>query len=133
MKSEKAKMLAGEHYNPMDEVLSKSRMKTRKILFKFNRTKPKNLKQRKTLIRKLLPSIGKNFTFEPPFYCDYGWNIAIGENFFANYNCIILDVNKVSIGNNCLFAPGVVQAVDGAASLVGPMLDIVAEYAVGLA
>lgn len=59
------------------------------------------------IIKELFGKTGENVFVNPPFYCDYGSNIEIGSNFFANYNCTVLDVAKVKIGNNCLFAPNV--------------------------
>ena len=107
MKSEREKSLAGELYDPLDANLSKERMKAKKILHKFNNSKPANSKKRKKLLRELIPDSGKQIIIEPPFYCDYGSNIHLGENFYANYNCVILDVNRVNIGENCLLAPNV--------------------------
>ena len=107
MKTEKVKMLEGEYYNAFDPALIEERQRARKMIFKFNTTKPGKLKKRRALIRRLFGSTGDKITIEPPFYCDYGWNIHVGEGFFANYNCVILDVNKVTIGNNCLLGPNV--------------------------
>ena len=107
MKSEKEKSFAGELYDPLDTNLRTERMKARKILNKFNKTKPGDSKKRKELLHKLIMNTGKQVLIEPPFYCDYGSNICLGENFYANFNCVILDVNKVVIGKNCLLAPNV--------------------------
>jgi maltose O-acetyltransferase len=107
MKTEKEKMLAGELYNPLVNELADDRRRTQNIIYKFNVLRPDKIKKRNKLIHKLFGSIGENFTIIPPFYCDYGWNIHVGANFYANFNCTILDVNNVSIGSNCLLAPNV--------------------------
>jgi maltose O-acetyltransferase len=107
MKTEKEKMLSGEYYDPLDKSLSKERLKTRKTLYKYNTSKPVEKKKREKLIKKLIPDSGNNVVIEPPFNCDYGHNIKIGDNFFANFNCVFLDVNKISIGSNCLIASNV--------------------------
>lgn len=106
MKSEKEKMLSGELYNASDKELIKERILVRKLLFDFNHSNPIEENKRQSILKKLIK--GKSsFYIEPPFYCDYGYNIEVGENFYANFSCIILDVNKVKIGDNVLLAPNV--------------------------
>lgn len=106
MKSEKEKMLAGKLYNAGDEELVSERDYARKLTFEFNHTRPSDKELRQKILKQLIVSKG-SFNIEAPFNCDYGYNIEVGENFYANYGCIILDVNKVSIGNNVLLAPNV--------------------------
>jgi len=106
MKSEKEKMLAGDLYDASDEELVKEREHARNLTFEFNHTKPSEKEKRQEIMRRLIKAKG-SFLIEPPFHCDYGYNIEIGDNFFANFGCIILDVNKVKIGDNVLFAPNV--------------------------
>jgi maltose O-acetyltransferase len=106
MKSEKEKMLAGELYNAGNEELTKEREYARNLTFEFNHTRQSEKNKRQELIKQLIMAKG-SFHIEAPFYCDYGYNIEVGENFYANYGCIILDVNKVQIGDNALLAPNV--------------------------
>ncbi len=105
--TEKEKMLGGKAYQAGDAVLSKERLKAREITFEFNNLAPKFIKQRKALIKRLFGKTEKMFYVEPPFRCDYGYNIEIGDNFYANFNLVILDCAKVSIGNSVFIAPNV--------------------------
>jgi maltose O-acetyltransferase len=105
--TEKEKMLKGKAYQAGDAALSKERLKAREIIFEFNNSAPKFIKQRKELLKRLLGKTEKRFYVEPPFRCDYGYNIEIGDNFYANFNLVILDCAKVSIGNNVFIAPNV--------------------------
>ncbi len=106
-KTQKEKMLAGLPYFAGEKTLTAERLKAREVLFQFNNSAPKFIKQRKQQLKSLLGITGTNFYFEPPFRCDYGYNIEIGEHFYANFNLIILDCAKVSIGNNVFIAPNV--------------------------
>ena len=106
MKSEKEKMLAGELYSAIDEELCKEREYAKNLTFDFNNTRPDEKVKRQEILRQLLKAKG-SFCIEAPFYCDYGYNIEVGENFFANYGCTILDVSTVKIGDNVLLAPNV--------------------------
>jgi maltose O-acetyltransferase len=106
MKTEKEKMLAGEYYYASDEQLTLDREKARMLTYTFNHLKPNEMVEGKKIIKELIHAKGE-FNFEPPFYCDYGYNIEVGNNFFANFGCTILDVCKVTIGDNVLFAPHV--------------------------
>ncbi|MGE5678702.1 MAG: sugar O-acetyltransferase [Pseudomonadota bacterium] len=106
MKSEKEKMLSGELYDASDSELVSEREKARSLTFEFNHTNPAEGEKRQELLKSLIIARG-HFHIEAPFNCDYGYNIEIGENFYANYGCIILDVNKVKIGNNVLLGPNV--------------------------
>jgi maltose O-acetyltransferase len=105
--TEKQKMLAGKAYQAGDAKLSKERLKAREIIFEFNNSAPKYIKQRKELIKRLFCKTEKMFYIEPPFRCDYGCNIEIGDHFYANFNLIILDCAKVTIGNNVFIGPNV--------------------------
>lgn len=107
METEKQKMLAGKAYQAGDATLSKERLKAREVIFEFNGLAPKLIKQRKDLLKRLFGKTEKMFYIEPPFRCDYGYNIEIGDNFYANFNLVILDCAKVSIGNNVFIAPNV--------------------------
>ncbi|HMC01653.1 MAG TPA: sugar O-acetyltransferase [Flavobacteriaceae bacterium] len=105
--TEKEKMLAGEMYNPLDPELVADRHQCRLLFQEINKLTEDEKKQRFKLFYKLIPKAGKNLWIEPPFYCDYGYNIIAGDNVFMNFNCCILDVAPVTIGNNCMFGPNV--------------------------
>ncbi len=100
-------MLAGEPYKAFGPELLEERQYAKQLIFDFNSLSPDEIAKRNGILKKLLGKTGEKFFVEPPFRCDYGYNILIGENFYANYNCTILDCAKVSIGNNVLFAPNV--------------------------
>ena len=105
--SEKEHMLLGELFSPSDFQLQEERSHTQKLLKRFNRLIPTQSRQRQRLIRRLFMKTGMICSVYPPFYCDYGYNISVGEHFFANTNCFILDVTRVSIGNNVMLGPNV--------------------------
>ena len=107
MKTEKEKMISGELYRPEDEQLITERTKARRLTRIYNSTTEEEWEKRSQLIKELFGSTGKNIGIEPNFRCDYGYNIHVGENFFANFDCTILDVCEVRIGDNCMLAPGV--------------------------
>ena len=103
----KEKMIAGEPYIASGDELFKERQHAKVELQKFNLMDPTKIKARNKILKQLLGTTGQRFFFEPPFLCDYGYNIAIGENFYANYNLTILDCAKVSIGDDVMIAPNV--------------------------
>lgn len=107
MKSEKEKMLAGEIYFANDKELSTERAKAKKLLHKLNVTEYLMNGNARNILRELLPNSHKRLYIEPPFHCDYGYNIHSGENVYFNVNCVVLDTMKVTIGNNVFFGPGV--------------------------
>lgn len=105
--TEKDKMLRGEMYDPSDPQLIQERFEARLKFQKFNRLPESAKAERDILLKELLRSTGLNVNIEPPFYCDYGYNILLGDNVFINFNCCILDVMPVTIGNNVMFGPNV--------------------------
>lgn len=107
METEKEKMINGKLYMPSDPILEEDRLYARKMVRLYNQTLETDQLGRTKLIKDLFGSIGNNITIEPNFRCDYGYNIHVGENFYANFNCVILDVCEVIIGDNCMMAPGV--------------------------
>lgn len=107
MSSEKEKMLSGELYKSFDAELLAERQRAKEIVFRYNSLQPSLVEERNELLRSLFGSVKGNFFIEPPFRCDYGCNIEIGENFYANYNLVILDCAKVTIGDNVLIGPNV--------------------------
>src|SRR5829696_6010307 len=100
-------MLAGELYDASDPVLVEERMRARRLVRLFNQTHQTDSELRRQLLGELLGVAGKGTYIEPTFRCDYGYNIEVGDGFFANFDCIIQDVCKVKIGKNCQVAPGV--------------------------
>ena len=107
LKSEKEKMLSGENYSAVDRELVQDRIKAKKLLHKINVTEYWVNKSTRKLIAELLPNSKNVVHIEPPFHCDYGYNIECGENVFFNVNCVVLDSMKVKIGSNVMFGPGV--------------------------
>ncbi|MCL6585483.1 MAG: acetyltransferase [Anoxybacillus sp.] len=107
MKSEKEKMINGELYCAADPQLVQERERARKLTRLYNQTLETEQEKRVELLKELLGSTGKNVYIEPSFRCDYGYNIHVGENFYMNFDCVILDVCEVRIGDNCLVGPGV--------------------------
>ncbi|KSU62706.1 acetyltransferase [[Bacillus] enclensis] len=107
MKTEKQKMMDGELYKPWDELLVKEREHARRLVRYFNATKETEYEERVDLIKQLFGSTGEKVYMEPNFRCDYGYNIHTGDNFFANFDCVILDVCEVRFGEHCMLAPGV--------------------------
>jgi len=107
MDSEKAKMISGKPYKAFSDELLKERQYAKEQVFKFNSFRPNEITKRNEVLKKLLGKTKSTFFIEPPFRCDYGYNIEIGENFYSNYNLIILDCAKVIIGDNVLMGPNV--------------------------
>ena len=105
--SEKKKMLAGKMYNPEDPGLIELRKLARQKTEAFNATFHKDPVEGVSIIKSLFGSTGQHIHIEPSFRCDYGENIHVGENFYANFDCVILDVAEVRFGDNCLLAPQV--------------------------
>lgn len=105
--TEKEKMISGELYNPSDVQLVEDRRHARIIFGEYNKSHPDEKENRKRLLEELLESKPRNLYIEPPFYCDYGYNIQLGDNVYMNYNCCILDVSIVKIGDNTMFGPNV--------------------------
>ncbi|QMV45003.1 maltose O-acetyltransferase [Cohnella cholangitidis] len=107
VKTEKDKMLAGELYLASDPQLTKDRENARKLTRLFNQTIETDYDKRVELLKQLFGSTEENVYIEPTFRCDYGYNIHVGNHFYANFDCVILDVCEVRIGDNCFVAPGV--------------------------
>ncbi len=107
MVSEKEKMLAGELYDPADPELAEERRRAREYTRRFNRTDETETEVRRSLLEELFGSTGEDPHVEPPFRCDYGYNVHVGDGFYANFDCVILDVCRVEMGRNCWLGPGV--------------------------
>jgi maltose O-acetyltransferase len=107
MKSEKEKMLAGELYFASDPKLVAERLQARQLTKQLNNSNPDETELRESILAKLIGKKGKNFWIEPPFFCDYGYNITAGDDVFFNFNCVVLDVTPVTLGSRVLIAPNV--------------------------
>ncbi|RPA57421.1 sugar O-acetyltransferase [Aerococcus agrisoli] len=104
--TEREKMLEGLLYDAnYDEALIAERAVAKDLCFDFNQTRPSDVAGQTKIMQDLLGKTGDNFTVVAPFWCDYGSNIEIGDNFFANHNCVILDGAKVTFGDNVFIAP----------------------------
>lgn len=103
----KERMLAGLPYKAWMDGLPEEQMENKKRIYEYNLCPPDQTEKIDRLIRAILGKAGKNISFLAPFHCDYGKNIEVGNNFYANYNCIILDVGPVIIGDNVMFGPNV--------------------------
>lgn len=106
-KTDKQKMLDGQLYNPFSAELIEERTNARRLTRLYNQSLETEELKRTELLKQLFGSLGENLYIEPNFKCDYGYNIHVGENFYANFDCVILDVCEVRIGKNCAIAPGV--------------------------
>ena len=105
--NQKERMLAGLPYKAWLDGLSEERLENKKKIFRFNNLAPDSIEEKDKHIKEILGKTGQNIHIEAPFHCDYGYNIEVGENFFANYNFTVLDVGKVRIGTNAQIAPNV--------------------------
>ncbi len=105
--TEKQKMLAGEMYNPLDSQLVKERLEARMLFQQINTTREDKKQERDAMCYKLFGKAGKGLWIEPPFYCDYGYNIQVGEDVFLNFDCCILDVMPVILGDRVMLGPKV--------------------------
>ena len=107
MTSEREKMLAGELYDPLDPELVAARDRARDLCQALNATREAEHDERRRLLRDLFGAGGETVWMQPPFYCDYGSNILLGERVFFNFNCVVLDVCRVEVGDFTLFGPAV--------------------------
>jgi maltose O-acetyltransferase len=104
-KSEKQKMLAGELYNPGDAEIAADQTANKVWLVRYNAALARPVSERHALLCERLGHVGAGAVIRPPFFCDYGYNIRLGEGVFLNFNCIILDVVDVSIGDRTQIGP----------------------------
>lgn len=105
--TEKEKMLAGKLYMAQDDTLRRDFRKCKRLTAIYNQTMLEEGEYRRALLEELLEHVGENIYIEPPFRCDYGCHISVGDDFYCNYDCIIIDVAKVKIGNHVMFGPRV--------------------------
>jgi maltose O-acetyltransferase len=107
MTTERQKMLAGEMYDPLDPELVAARARARDLCQDLNATRESDETGRRRILRDLFGKGGDTVWMQPPFYCDYGANIELGERVFFNFNCVLLDVCRIRIGDFTLFGPAV--------------------------
>ena len=106
MDSEKEKMLSGQMYFAGNEgVLFEERLKCKTLCQEYNNLPVANLEERRAFLKRILGSVKENYHIEPNFYCDYGYNISVGENFYSNHNLVILDPARVTFGDNVFIGP----------------------------
>lgn len=105
--TEKEKMLAGKSYFSGGEELTEERQRAKRLTYRFNNLHPDALKEKEAILRELFGTVGENLWLEEPLHCDYGYNVHVGNNFYGNYNLVILDCAEVNIGNNVFIAPNV--------------------------
>lgn len=105
--NQKERMLAGLPYKGWLDGLEEERTACKKKIYRYNQIMPGQWAELDEALRGLLGRAGKNAYIEPPFRCDYGWNIEVGDDFYANYNLTVLDVAKVTIGDHVMLAPNV--------------------------
>jgi maltose O-acetyltransferase len=101
------RMISGQMYLSSDPELVAARARARSLEFRFNHTPPEQADERRRILRELLGSTGDAFEIEPTLHVDYGMHIHIGEGFYANANCVMLDVAEIRIGDDTMLAPGV--------------------------
>jgi maltose O-acetyltransferase len=107
VRSERDKMLAGDLYDPLDPELVAGRDRARDLCQDLNATREAQQDERRRLLRQLFGKGGDTVWMQPPFFCDYGTNIELGERVFFNFNCVVLDVCRIRIGDYTLFGPAV--------------------------
>ena len=107
MKTEHDKMIEGALYDPHDAQLVAGRKRARDLCLALNATTESQLEERRRLLAELFSTDGDSVWIQPPFYCDYGSNIAFGEKVYFNFNCVVLDVCPVHIGSFTMFGPAV--------------------------
>jgi maltose O-acetyltransferase len=105
--TERDKMLAGELYDALDPELVQARERARDLCQDLNATREREQETRRRILRELFGRGGDTVWMQPPFYCDYGSNILLGERVYFNFNCVILDVCRVTIGDYSFFGPAV--------------------------
>ncbi len=105
--NQKERMLAGLPYKSWLDGLSDERLALRKLTHHYNIFPPGDRPEMIRLLKQIIGKTGEDLMIEPPFRCDYGSNIEVGNNFYANFNCVMLDVGKITIGENVMFGPNV--------------------------
>lgn len=104
------KMSKGLFYNPVNKGLLLKHVKALRLCEKYNKTSVINVLRQRKLLKRLIPNLPKNIAIMTPFHAEYGKNITIGEDFFSNFNCMFLDVAKITIGKGVMLGPNVTLA-----------------------
>jgi maltose O-acetyltransferase len=107
VRTEKEKMLAGELYDPADASLQAEMEAAQEWLARYNATLGRPAREQRMLLMERMAAVGEGAVIRPPFHCDYGFNISLGSGVFLNFNCVILDVVDVTIGDGAQIGPGV--------------------------
>lgn len=110
--TEYEKMISSKIYNSTDPELIRLRSKAQDLCYEYNLLRPSDKDNQQDIMSRLLGSIGSKYEIRAPFYCDYGFNISIGDNFFSNFNTVFIDCSRIVIGNNVMFGPNC--CIDGA-------------------
>ncbi|MDE7402468.1 MAG: sugar O-acetyltransferase [Muribaculaceae bacterium] len=103
--TEKEKIIYGVLYDASDAELVDERMKAADLCHEYNSLRPSDTKRHSAIISELFGKVGDNCFIQPSFWCDYGYNIEVGDNFFANHDCVMLDCAKIKFGDNVLIGP----------------------------
>ena len=101
------RMISGQPYRPGDPELVAARARARSLEFRYNHTPPEERDERQRVLHELFGTLGESVEVEPMLHCDYGFNIHVGDHFYANANCVLLDVAEIRIGDGVMLAPGV--------------------------
>jgi maltose O-acetyltransferase len=107
MPTETERMLAGALYDPSAPELVADRARARDLARRYNATSEAAESHRERLLRRLFGEVGDDPVVHPTFRCDYGYTVAVGDGFFANYGCVLLDANAITFGDRCMLGPGV--------------------------
>lgn len=113
MMTQRERLAGGYLYTDMGEGMPEERLRGKMLTFEFNHTSPAEPEKRVSLIRQLMGCVGKNVWIEPPLHVAYGSQITLGDNFYANFNLVVVDDGKVIIGNNVMIAPNVTISTTG--------------------
>ena len=113
MMTQRERLAGGYLYTDLGEGMPEERLRGKMLTFEFNHTSPAEPEKRVSLIRQLMGSVGKNVWIEPPLHVAYGSQITLGDNFYANFNLVVVDDGKVIIGNNVMIAPNVTISTTG--------------------
>ena len=105
MGTERDKMMAGKPFNAKDQEMVVLRMWARKLANEYNSTTDEDTEARRRVLWEMLGDNGKNTLINPPFHCEYGCRIFVGNNFSANFDCIFIDAGAIRIGDNCMIGP----------------------------
>ena len=125
MPTEREKMLRGEWYLASDPELVAARVRARRLFQRYNATDPEARDERRAILAELLGGVGRDVVVEPPFHCDYGTQVVLGDGVFANFGCVFLDCAAITIGAQTQLGPAVqlytaTHPIDAATRVAGP-------------